>query len=262
VGNSAPDGGGIVWVPMPNAVTSPTITNTIVAFNSSGFYRPSLPPFPGVLTLRFNCVYGNAAYDFSGITDPTGANGNISADPLFRSASPGLDATWGTTDDVLNSLRLQAESPCIDAGNNADVPADLADLDGDGDTTEPMSFDLAGLLRFVDDPATADTGAGTPPIVDMGAYEYFLTAKADFNRDGDVDAEDLDVFEACATGPAIPYNPAALPEPEPGCTLTPDGNGRIAADFDEDSDVDQSDFGMFQRCYSGEGNPADPACGS
>jgi hypothetical protein len=84
--------------------------------------------------------------------------------------------------------------------------------------------------------------------------------RADFNHDGDVDGDDLSVFEACATGPAIPYNQAELPEPEPGCTLTPDGNGKIAADFDEDGDVDQSDFGAFQRCYSDEGNSADPGC--
>jgi len=83
---------------------------------------------------------------------------------------------------------------------------------------------------------------------------------ADFDCDLDVDVDDLMVFEACATGPAIPYNPAELPELEPGCTLVPDVNGHIAADFDEDNDVDQSDFGSFQRCYSGEGNPAEPNC--
>jgi len=32
------------------------------------------------------------------------------------------------------------------------------------------------------------------------------------------------------------------------------------ADFDADNDVDQSDFGIFQRCYSGAGKPADPNC--
>ncbi len=31
------------------------------------------------------------------------------------------------------------------------------------------------------------------------------------------------------------------------------------ADFDNDSDVDQSDFGIFQRCY-GDESPADPTC--
>jgi hypothetical protein len=83
---------------------------------------------------------------------------------------------------------------------------------------------------------------------------------ADFDGNGFVDANDLSVFEACATGPAIPYDPANLPEPSPGCTLSPDVNGKIGADFDVDGDVDQSDFGVFQRCLSGEGNPADPAC--
>ncbi|HRY67882.1 MAG TPA: hypothetical protein P5159_02310 [Phycisphaerae bacterium] len=86
-------------------------------------------------------------------------------------------------------------------------------------------------------------------------------ARADFDQDGDVDADDLEMFEDCATGPAVPYNPAVLPEPEPGCTLTPDGNGQIAADFDADIDVDQSDFGIFQRCFSGANNPADLDCG-
>jgi hypothetical protein len=52
------------------------------------------------------------------------------------------------------------------------VPADEFDLDGDGDTDEPIPFDLDGNPRFVDDPDTDDTGHGTPPIVDMGAYEY------------------------------------------------------------------------------------------
>ena len=33
------------------------------------------------------------------------------------------------------------------------------------------------------------------------------------------------------------------------------------AGFDTDNtDVDQYDFGIFQRCYSGEHNPADPNC--
>ena len=32
-------------------------------------------------------------------------------------------------------------------------------------------------------------------------------------------------------------------------------------DFRRDNDADhQFDFGIFPRCYSGEDNPADPAC--
>jgi predicted outer membrane repeat protein len=71
----------------------------------------------------------------------TGA-GNISADPK-------LDELY----------QIQAHSPCIDAGANFAVPIDVTE-------------DLAGNARFIDDLSTADTGNGTPPVVDMGAYEY------------------------------------------------------------------------------------------
>jgi len=35
-----------------------------------------------------------------------------------------------------------------------------------------ITEDLDGNPRFVDDPDTTDSGSGTPPIVDMGAYEF------------------------------------------------------------------------------------------
>lgn len=54
---------------------------------------------------------------------------------------------------------VKPSSPVVDAGNNTLVPA--------GVTT-----DLAGDDRFIDDPCQADTGVGTAPIVDMGAYEF------------------------------------------------------------------------------------------
>ena len=67
----------------------------------------------------------------------------------------GTDNLPGTEDD---NLRLWPGSPCADAGDNLAVPqAVLTDLDGDP--------------RFVDDSDAPDTGNGTPPIVDMGAYE-------------------------------------------------------------------------------------------
>jgi hypothetical protein len=78
----------------------------------------------------------------------TDGGGNIDADPRFVNAAGG-------------NLHLQLTSPCIDAGNNAAVPA--------GVTT-----DLDGNPRFVDIPTVPDTGNGTPPIVDMGAYEAQL----------------------------------------------------------------------------------------
>ena len=55
-------------------------------------------------------------------------------------------------------------------GINTAVPPDAADLDNDADTAESAPYDAADSPRFVDD-AVPDTGNGTPPIVDMGAYE-------------------------------------------------------------------------------------------
>ena len=64
----------------------------------------------------------------------------------------------GTDDD---DLRPIAGSVVIDAGNNALVPGDLA-------------ADADGQPRFTDDPATADSGLGSAPIVDLGGYELQL----------------------------------------------------------------------------------------
>ncbi len=83
---------------------------------------------------------------YSDIQDGYAGDGNIDADPLF------VDAPAG-------NLRLGPGSPCIDTGNTAALPSDLTDLDRDGDTAEPLPFDLDGNPRV----------QGT--AVDMGAYE-------------------------------------------------------------------------------------------
>jgi len=59
-----------------------------------------------------------------------------------------------------------------DAGNSDMAPADLADVDEDGDTLESVPLDLSNRLRFQDDFQAADTGQGQYPIVEMGAFEY------------------------------------------------------------------------------------------
>lgn len=65
----------------------------------------------------------------------------------------------------VNDYRLSGPSPCVDAGDNTAVPPGIV-------------TDLGGRPRLVDDPARPDTGNGTPPIVDMGAYERQVPAVA------------------------------------------------------------------------------------
>jgi hypothetical protein len=45
-----------------------------------------------------------------------------------------------------------------------------------------------------------------------------------------------------------------------GPGVTPPIAGCDIADFDSDQDVDQTDFGYFQRCFSGENVPAASEC--
>jgi hypothetical protein len=109
----------------------------------------------------------------AGITiDPgstlTWGAGNIAVDPAFVDPD-GPDNNPLTFGD--NDYRLSLASPCIDAGDNSSVAADTADLDGDADTSEPIPFDLGFLPRFRDIASVPDTGNGTAPIVDIGAYE-------------------------------------------------------------------------------------------
>lgn len=71
-----------------------------------------------------------------------------------------------------NDYRLAAGSPLIDAGDNAGAALDLLDIDDDTDTLERVPLDLALFPRFVDDPATTDTGSGSAPLIDMGCHEF------------------------------------------------------------------------------------------
>ncbi len=129
---------------------------------------------------RHNCI--------EGWTGSLGGVGNFGDDPFFLDPD-GPDNLLGTLDD---DLQLSPGSPCIDVGSNGAVPPDSADLDADGDTAERTPIDLAGNKRFVDDPETPDcpqpeADCGSPPIVDMGAYEYFV----DCNSNGTPDTSEL-----------------------------------------------------------------------
>jgi hypothetical protein len=93
--------------------------------------------------------------------------GNLDADPLFEDTD-GADNVPGTADD---DLRLQRNSPALDIGDNAAVPADTMDLDHDGDLAEPLPRDLDGVPRFACVRCGVPPAPGALPRVDLGAYE-------------------------------------------------------------------------------------------
>ncbi len=124
---------------------------------------------------QFSVTTLEKQYDTSGVgstitlaaSTAEGAGGNPGLDPLFVDGN-GADNTWGTFDD---NVALQAASPCIDLAGNANVPADFADLDEDGNTAEQLPIDFNGDTRIRN------------VVVDRGAIEF----QPDCNLDGDLD---------------------------------------------------------------------------
>ena len=207
-GNTAQHGGGIYVYDTPGfeVVGSTFAGNQANEGSAIAFsYEDGDSPHPSTLSLA-NCILWDGGDEiwnndgstitvtYSDVFGGYGGTGNIDSDPLFaRDPDDGGDG-WGVGDnDDYGDLRVRPGSPCIDAGDNTAVPPDLADLDDDGDTAEPTPLDLAGGPRFLDDLATPDSGNGTPPVVDMGAYEWQLIV-GDMDGSGAVNGNDIRAF--------------------------------------------------------------------
>ncbi|MGB1129519.1 MAG: choice-of-anchor Q domain-containing protein [Haloferula sp.] len=100
-----------------------------------------------------NLIHGSTA-PYYGMPDPTGTNGNLSADPLF-------------TNSAGNDFTLQPGSPAIDAGTNMSAP--LLDLNG---TSRPVDGD-------------GDTVA----VSDIGAFEAGISEGIGLFIEGELDRE-------------------------------------------------------------------------
>lgn len=187
-GNTAADGGAGIYVNLGSNITA---TNCTIHGNSAANAGGGIAMYEAMLTLNNSILYANTAATpavldkqltvFSGtrvvnrscvqgLSGQLGGAGNIGGNPTLVGPATG-------------NFALGAGSPCIDAGGNALVPAGT-------------TVDLAGGPRFRDDPATVDTGAGSAPIVDMGAYEFVPAAACpgDLNGDGGVNTQDLVTF--------------------------------------------------------------------
>jgi VCBS repeat-containing protein/predicted outer membrane repeat protein len=147
------DGGGVF-----NSWSNPYIYNSILWGNTPGQVINDLHSNPVV-------TYSDLQGGCSARSLCTGVK---NSDPLFINPGSG-------------DLRLGETSPAIDAGDNSRVPADIFDLNNNGNTTEPLPYDIAGNSRFVDIPEIVDTGVGTAPIVDMGAFERGIIIISDLD---------------------------------------------------------------------------------
>ncbi len=166
--------GGGLW----NIISSPTLTNVTFSHNSAshsggGMYNLDLINH----TISNSILWGNTSEQILN----AGSSHPVISYSLVQGGCPAgsvcdhlLDVDPRFVNATSGDLRLTRTSPAIDTGNNAAVPPDSVDLDGDGNNTEPLPYDLVSGPRFIDPPDVPNTGSGTPPIVDLGAYERGL----------------------------------------------------------------------------------------
>ncbi len=145
----------------PGGQRTVVIANSIVWSNAPG-------------PIGFQLFGASATYsDIEG--GPIAGAGNIDVDPLFASPAGG-------------DFRLTGGSACIDAGSVGAFLLDAAAM--------ALVSDLSFGPRFMDDPSSANVGAGGPPVIDMGAFEFSPPpaqdpCPIDTNGDGVIDFFDL-----------------------------------------------------------------------
>ena len=161
VGNSAVQGSAIH---SQNATFS--LVNTTVSANSSSGGAAVSSDGNSNGSVSNTVIWGNTGAALQADTPSTIAlnrnllEGQGGSDPLFVRIPAAGDGDWSTLgNNDYGDLSVQISSPTIDAGDNAAVPI--------GITT-----DIKGSGRFWDHLGTPDTGAGTAPLVDIGAHEF------------------------------------------------------------------------------------------
>ncbi|MHC4991442.1 MAG: choice-of-anchor Q domain-containing protein [Planctomycetota bacterium] len=188
-----------------------TLTNCTISANTAANRGGGVYLYTGVTLELANCILWDNAATLGGVESAQlyltaagnlpvvnqtclegwsgqhGGVGNLGSDPFFA-------------DPDQRDYRLQARSPCVDAGSNAAVP-------------EGITTDHAGRPRFVD-----GDGDGSV-MVDLGAYEH-QACPADIDGDGAVTVDDLTllILEWGCTDPPGP------------CAADVDGSGLVDAD--------------------------------
>jgi len=166
-GNTASNGAGM-YNGSGGPTNFPVINNCIFWGNTASITGNEILNSGSSPTIRHSIVRGSGGSGAWVASFGTNGGGNKDAIPTYVDAD-GADNVFGTADD---DMRLLSGSPAVDAGNNALVPG--------GVTT-----DRDGNPRFTNDIFTADTGSGSAPVVDMGAYELV-------DGDGDLVPDTID----------------------------------------------------------------------
>ncbi len=161
-----------------------------------------------------------------------GTNGNL--DGTESANEPKVIRLPDLNNDNYGNLRMQEDSPTIGQGDNDLLPPDEFDLDGDGNTSEPLPVDLDSNARIVD---------GT---VDLGPYEFFLSytvTASVVSGNGSITPQEQVVAEGEAASFTVTSDPDWEVDEVTGDTCNPelvDGSTWEAVNIQEDCSVQAS----------------------
>jgi len=142
-----------IWCYRASAI----IKNNVIVGNDIGILASS----SAAPTIENNDVWNNTSADYHSLSGGTAGPGpgDISSDPLFDPALPGL-------------YRLSAGSPCIDTGDSSvpglpatDIHGDTRIIDGDGDSVAVVDMGADEFLPGAPPWGTASTFAGDDSLV-------------------------------------------------------------------------------------------------
>ena len=231
VGNSASLGGGGI----SNAGENPTIRNCVIAENNGGSFGGGIYNGASASTIQNCTIVENDATTGGGIyTSGEGpvlhncivwSNSSQQISGTAKSVSYSAVQNGDTNDGNINTdprltatYRLQADSPCIDAGSTSNAPA--ADMDGEPRWDDPDHNNVTSIVdmgadEFVDTdndelgdawelyyagnlaPLPADDNdavGGTDGLVNSEEYHRFTDpGHADTDRDGLPDGDEVNL---------------------------------------------------------------------
>jgi hypothetical protein len=169
--NTAISKGGCIY----SSAGSPIVVNSILWSNTASDGNEIAIENLASMDVNFSDVQGSYADAYINNSTLNWGIGNIDVSPSFvRNPNNGGDG-WGDdpntagldegANDDFGDLHLKPLSLCIDAGNNGLLVPDVADLDGNANTVEPIPWD------FDDDPRIVEGDYVGAAIVDMGIDE-------------------------------------------------------------------------------------------
>lgn len=210
---------------------------TVNSNEGTALFAVDVPAGSGLLVVNNSIVWNNtpgqisgpAIVNYSDIQGGFDGPGNIDMNPGFRNEL-GPDLLPGTADD---DVRLNLASLATDAGNNARVPPDNADLDGDANVSERTPLDRAFVGRI--GLSYNNAPSACLPAVDMGAFE-----SSDCQPNGTPDDEELAGNDDDGNG---------VPDDCQDCN----GNGKLDfIDIKEGTSYDCNGNGVPDECDVGD----------